>query len=518
MDRQTASAKDMVMTLLRAGMLPDAHDIPVIETHIESAKRKVQLIAEQIIATGTADLDWKFTQFRLLQLAGFRADLDKVVAALQSVFSPVRRLPPEIIMEIFRVCADTHEAQETPGVPRSYCLKRNEHLKGVHYTLSHVCVHWRNVALSTPSLWSKLDISLYLRDASYCEEWDRAQEAMRVYLERSGNYPLTLNIEVPDRQIDMHPGMEVLVAHCHHWGNITLRITSGLYQTVLPQVRGNLPMLRSLIFAPSNPSDFSQVTMFDSAPLLREVDLSLPASMFSMPWEQLTNVTLRVRLTTLQELFRTSHALTSAVIHGTSTSRSSSQVPIHFPVLKELDIGDGFDILPLMTAPALESCTMMNMNLSYANTLLSFLKRSSVSLKRLSGWGMRMSVAGFLDVLNSLPDLEYLNVSNRDLFTDEFFQRLTYTNKDTQLLPRLKTIHIRDPGRLITPALLQFLESRSPQSKFVNPEHDALAAVHIEMSVQYEGGFIYNVKSVITTMRDQGVTISGRYTSYNTAI
>ncbi|KIM75160.1 hypothetical protein PILCRDRAFT_79293, partial [Piloderma croceum F 1598] len=58
---------------------------------------------------------------------------------LVTLLSPIRRLPHELLGEIFR-----------------YCLPRNYHKKGAHKAVmlpSHVCKHWRDVALSTPTLW-----------------------------------------------------------------------------------------------------------------------------------------------------------------------------------------------------------------------------------------------------------------------------------------------------------------------------------------------------------------------------
>src|ERR1700729_4648142 len=61
---------------------------------------------------------------------------------LATLLSPVRRLPPELLGEIFR-----------------YCLPHDYHEKGAHNAVmlpSHVCKHWRDVALSTPPLWTNI--------------------------------------------------------------------------------------------------------------------------------------------------------------------------------------------------------------------------------------------------------------------------------------------------------------------------------------------------------------------------
>ena len=59
---------------------------------------------------------------------------------LATLLSPVRRLAPELLGEIFR-----------------HCLPQDYHENGAHKAVmlpSHVCKHWRDVALPTPALWT----------------------------------------------------------------------------------------------------------------------------------------------------------------------------------------------------------------------------------------------------------------------------------------------------------------------------------------------------------------------------
>ncbi|KDQ65170.1 hypothetical protein JAAARDRAFT_84583, partial [Jaapia argillacea MUCL 33604] len=53
---------------------------------------------------------------------------------IKSLLSPIRRLPPEILSKIFLMCLD--EVEEIQVL-----------------WLTEVCFHWREVALSTPTLW-----------------------------------------------------------------------------------------------------------------------------------------------------------------------------------------------------------------------------------------------------------------------------------------------------------------------------------------------------------------------------
>ncbi|KAK0493397.1 hypothetical protein EDD18DRAFT_1179951, partial [Armillaria luteobubalina] len=82
-------------------------------------------------------------------LASLDADkkgMEKALAIYERILAPVRRLPPEILMEIF---AWTRNLQ-------SYQLHR---LKGSPWVVSHVCKTWQAAALSCPELWNNFIVS-----------------------------------------------------------------------------------------------------------------------------------------------------------------------------------------------------------------------------------------------------------------------------------------------------------------------------------------------------------------------
>ncbi|THU82468.1 hypothetical protein K435DRAFT_555622, partial [Dendrothele bispora CBS 962.96] len=65
----------------------------------------------------------------------------------RSLLAPIRKLPPEVLGRIFRlVCIENSAAAEI-DCPAAH--------------LSHVCAGWRDLARTTPSLWSHISINLY---------------------------------------------------------------------------------------------------------------------------------------------------------------------------------------------------------------------------------------------------------------------------------------------------------------------------------------------------------------------
>jgi hypothetical protein len=65
---------------------------------------------------------------------------------------PIRKLPAELLSEIFRLALGHWWGQVEIG---SFHLPRIPPLK-----LAHTCVHWHSIVFDTPSLWSRIHIAL----------------------------------------------------------------------------------------------------------------------------------------------------------------------------------------------------------------------------------------------------------------------------------------------------------------------------------------------------------------------
>ncbi|KAF9256303.1 hypothetical protein L218DRAFT_881930, partial [Marasmius fiardii PR-910] len=74
-----------------------------------------------------------------------RDALSVSVARYRSLLSPIYRMPTEILTHIFSFCCDENVISPGYGPPAVM-------------TLSAVCESWREVALTTPRLWSCMSI------------------------------------------------------------------------------------------------------------------------------------------------------------------------------------------------------------------------------------------------------------------------------------------------------------------------------------------------------------------------
>ncbi|KAK0244661.1 hypothetical protein EDD85DRAFT_207378 [Armillaria nabsnona] len=122
------------------------------------------------------------------------------------VLAAVRRLPPEIIGEIF-----LHTLSWDDWT--SYHRVHNTRLGPWSY--SHVSRLWRTIALSLSQLWSEFSFNEI--DAAACCE--PPVSTLKLWLDRSGDLPLRIYGEVGgDATVPRYEAMaRLIVSQCHRW-------------------------------------------------------------------------------------------------------------------------------------------------------------------------------------------------------------------------------------------------------------------------------------------------------------
>ncbi|GAB1518489.1 hypothetical protein RhiTH_001548 [Rhizoctonia solani] len=115
---------------------------------------------------------------------------------------PIHRLPPDLLAKIFLLFPTTESCILDSGartVPQEYPI-----------CVSHVCTHWRQIAISLPQLWIHIDITATLLKNS------SSLSRIETFLSRSGKSQLELHVQYAyedhahDRKID--PSLEKAVA------------------------------------------------------------------------------------------------------------------------------------------------------------------------------------------------------------------------------------------------------------------------------------------------------------------
>jgi hypothetical protein len=368
---------------------------------------------------------------------------------LVTLLSPIRRLPPELLGEIFR-----------------YCLPQNYDEKGAHKAVmlpSHVCKHWRDVALSTPTLWT--NIVLRVTD----ETFESRVALVTAWFSRSGGLPLSFTLE---GQENVLPILSFLLQYCNRWQYINLSVPSETLRC-LEAAKGHLKGLETMVINDRyiwlRDTSYSVEHIFESAPRLRKVSLNSRFVWNDGSWAQLTELdTGYVSYTVgnclaLMQSMRNLQKLKICIGSGAVEEHRHSifshpLVSLHFLGAQPAR-GMLFDYI---TLPSLRDLSVGEIDFEWPQSrFISFLRRSSSPLERFS-FGVPEEDGGIWDdimiqIMQHIPSLHSLclvyNWSEGD--GGSFLKRLSPRRLDNGqldcLIPMLETISFQLDCQLIRP-------------------------------------------------------------------
>ncbi|KAJ7314290.1 hypothetical protein DFH08DRAFT_1087403 [Mycena albidolilacea] len=207
----------------------------------------------------------------------------------RSLFAPVRRLPRELLAEIFALgssgaylCCD--DSQSVPA----------EGLGGQLYLLPllQVCSTWYNTIMAAPSLWANIAVDLDIAQpgnpdsqlsrpiwASIAVDLDTRLSRS---LARSGQLPLTIKLTASIGR--GHSSLELLAQCAERWRFADLYLGKSALP-FLRRVSGNLPHLERLALGGDGTAG---IDFFATAPNLTRVVLSdIDGALPKLPWRQL---------------------------------------------------------------------------------------------------------------------------------------------------------------------------------------------------------------------------------------
>lgn len=208
---------------------------------------------------------------KFISSAKYAQSLQEYIQVHLAVLNPIRRIPPEILGEIFM---NYLEESFDPFYNHPPLV------------LAHICHRWRQVALSTAQLWRHLPRTVFGREV---EVWETKRVAyLKFLLQHSSNAPITFYFS---RTVKTEAGnniLTLLLGHCERWESISLVISDDVC-SLFSEVQGRLPnLIRLRLNIVQGRSPF---TIFQDAPKLREISLGRklwPGSL-SLPWKQITS-------------------------------------------------------------------------------------------------------------------------------------------------------------------------------------------------------------------------------------
>nr|GAT49914.1 predicted protein [Mycena chlorophos] len=374
----------------------------------------------------------KYPVIELIQeVGGIEAGIEK----LRSVLAGYRRIPMEIVCEIFKHAAlDLHG----PLVRDHADLAEMRWLEtGVRapWRLGHICASWRNAAVGLQSIWGAVRVS-----STRVERCIPRGDALLTQLHRAGNHPLRVELVVRGSLID-HDVLDVvrtLVGRADRWGSFSLlyteALTPGMMATFMASfapMRGRLSTLASLtVSGPMSLPGGHLLEVCSLAPALRHIQLA-PAEhedarqLLLLPWSQFTRATLDLTapsrptaLPAVRQLLL--HAINlrsleiSTTIEAVPLDDVVSPVAAILPRLKSLSISDA-RLLALFTTPALTSLSIgsfSNFSGTHHTVATAFIERSGCA-PHLISLKLKAVPAYFLavDIFSALPALRTLRVS-----------------------------------------------------------------------------------------------------------
>ncbi|KAK7032418.1 hypothetical protein VNI00_013166 [Paramarasmius palmivorus] len=371
-----------------------------------------------------AQKDLEVCETHIAKLIDQRAKLQRTIGRCQSLLAPVNDVPTEILASIFESCC--HKNVFHPVVDSSALI------------LSKVCHRWRQVALSTPKIWSSFSV--------HFERWDvddyRLPRIVKAFVDRSRSSPLSIKLE-DDYFLD-HPTvvrtLEVLAKASFRWFNVGVCSTTlwdrvsdlfGEYAQCLAHLRLDTGEL---------PSDLSTI-----APNLLSLDIGPRSGRAHSPCKQLKALTIRecfadTAISMLQTYSRVI-TLETLGLDNVGDYSDEREVPqVEMPWVKNLKVvahnGDDFlFIYQHLRLPQLQSLSIsverytdfcvIDYNeernwrewVAHASTMQTFLQSAS-SVTALHIENLPASDAHIIGFLSSLPNLQTLSIHDLGQVTD----------------------------------------------------------------------------------------------------
>ncbi|KAF7373727.1 hypothetical protein MSAN_00583700 [Mycena sanguinolenta] len=412
-----------------------------------------------------------------------RNGLQSYVQAHSALISPVRRLPRDIIQEIFLACMPTH---------RNCVMSATE----APILLGRICSAWRAISLNTPRLWASVHVVE--------PDWPGGERWTGVHAHGD----------------DCIPFIGALIPFLPRWQHVHLTIPGALLFDTMGNFDVAMPWLESITFHCPTFPDGQPARPWNILRGPRLSRLSIPNGLFvleTLPvlWNQLTTLTIGgpdlPGATTTSVLFVISrcYQLRSCTLLLLDRPDDLSGHPVvELPFLHTLAIRCfSANLLTRLSLPELRNFVLLGRFVETdCPTLTDFLARSN----RLESFDINENAflaPSLHDSLRSLrPTVERLRI--RRTLICEWFQAVDDATlgvlASSGLLPALRHLIIDDGTHLSDPAVLQFITTRMLGS---NPP------TLWRVEIQFDRDATDDIMPALQPFLDTGLAVSLNYTS-----
>ncbi|KAI5115834.1 hypothetical protein M0805_003827 [Coniferiporia weirii] len=371
---------------------------------------------------------------------------------------PVKRLPPEIIRNIF--------LESLPAGPEDPSILKSP------MNVSHTCRDWRDIALSYGILWSRLKIIYYGQESTI-------KEALDTWLQRSHGSPLYYEVATQidedyiAKQIDKDRTRSAayltangiifsMLQHQKCWGNIGLHMFDMEMSPDLQSLGAlDMPMLTSLdwMFSPEDkrlrmPIDISSSRHLKKLRLSGTFELNVGSALIPSLTESYINICGNsTDMETCLALLQVTPNLMKFGGYFDEKEKTEVQVIPADPMLALSQLrnvyfkGDDFGspILGRLTLPGLESLRLTTEDEKVGPLFSRFVPRSFPPLIFLEIVGDGVEEESLISALQHLPTLQELRLASSESCSEGILIRLTIDGNfddgayvDVQLCPILR--------------------------------------------------------------------------------
>ncbi|KAK7043009.1 hypothetical protein VNI00_008747 [Paramarasmius palmivorus] len=480
---QTLSDRSFIESQFRSAI--SVSDLPDNTKFLQDAEMEIQGYETEIGSLESA----------ILVLKQKKEEVERCMAVSTSLFAPVHRLPAEILQCIFDfACAVT-------SYEDNWLLSSEERTLAV-LTISATCGRWRNIALSTSSLWSGIGLDL---DGDITSGRYRGLTSLvRLFLDRSNLSLLTVFLSFGETTIDdgAKPCLTELVQQSHRWQRLYLWnstrevLTSDLFRPL----RENLPNLIELDVTGYRRKGVAiedlapfHCDLFEYCPRISTLSFQPGTPLIaahSLPWQQVRTLQLCRQVSFYAmpvlslchnvenlEVFSIGDVDGRPVYQGHQISPSIRRLSI-LEIVEE----DEFScIFRNTTLPQLSELQIVGEDecgipsrewkVWQEELVLDFLTRSSCSITTLNLKCVPISDAQLIRLLQRIPSLKSLSLeeyrrsmeSTHRIFTPSFFDALLLDvqSSESLFLPRLTDLRfVADVVDLDDQALSKAIISR----------------------------------------------------------
>ncbi|KAJ7598042.1 hypothetical protein C8J56DRAFT_921611 [Mycena floridula] len=384
-------------------------------------------------------------------------------AAHETIMSPVRRLPSDVVFEILQWASTSNYAVGHESVP----IVTFDHREGPWPFMS-ICRHWRAVITSDARFWSNISISRCGNPAFFLE-------SLQFILGHSKDALLTLRVASVPIHLEKD-AMRLLIPHSHRWVDFSLdcylediyaELDKALYKGSVPQLR-RLSMQYTNVIIP--------LSCFEVAPSLQTLRVRLDrlSPNLCCPWKQIRHLHIIDHYIKAEDAVSCLPMMPNLVdctfdVWEDENPRMTIRMPhlrclkvkvcrtpsrcIEFlkcfevPVLEEMNVGESQEeIEAAATLIRRNACPISTLNLQdsginwYTGIDLTPLSKAASNLTKLTVRGRGFEIVKRLRHEGIFPKLNHLSVVVHKLLTEDSY--LWAVTEVVRTRPCLKTLQV----------------------------------------------------------------------------